>query len=425
VRYASYEHFLEELAPRAVLPAGFSVSTVPVTFIPSERAAQKPYAMNLSLILAHEPTAAFAGVFTSNAFPGAPVLVGRRRLGEPRIRGIVVNNKVSNVCTEHGEAASESVLAAVAACAGGTAREYFPASTGIIGWRLPVAEMVAAAPALARGLSEGGVLEVAKAIMTTDSFPKVRAAPVGRGRIVGIAKGAGMIEPNMATMLSFILCDCRIEREELRKVLARCVETTFNRISVDGDQSTSDTVLLLCSGARGEADPGELEGALLEVCRGLSEDLVRNGEGVGHVIRVTVTGAPNAEVAHGAAKAVANSPLVKTAIFGNDPNVGRLVGALGDYLGSSRSTVDPSRVRVSLGGELLFSGGAFRLGSELEMKLAAMLEAASMPAGGKRFPPHEERVEILVELGSGTASCAVTGADLSYEYVRQNADYRT
>jgi glutamate N-acetyltransferase / amino-acid N-acetyltransferase len=425
MRFASREEYLAALAARAVLPAGFSVATVPISFMPREREAARPYTMNLALIAADEPTASFAGVFTRNAFPGAPVLVARRRLEEPQVRGILANNRISNVCTPEGEADIDRILAAVATRAGGVAREYFAASTGIIGWRLPVEEMLEAVPTLGGSLARGSMLDVATAIMTTDSFPKVRAAPVGSGRIVGVAKGAGMIEPNMGTMLAFVLCDCRVDRSELRAMLARCVEASFNRISVDGDQSTSDMVLLLCSGARGEADPGELEAGLLSVCRGLAEDVVRNGEGVGHVMRVAVRGAPDGRIALGAAKAIANSPLVKTAVFGNDPNVGRLVGALGDYLGGAECLVDPSRVRVALGGKPIFSEGAFRLGPELERSLSAYLRSASMPTKDKGFPPHEECVEVLVELGSGDAAAEAIGADLSYDYVRENADYRS
>jgi glutamate N-acetyltransferase/amino-acid N-acetyltransferase len=153
--------------------------------------------------------------------------------------------------------------------------------------------------------------------------------------------------------------------------------------------------------------------------------VVRNGEGVGHVVRVTVTGAGDEAAARGAAKAIANSPLVKSAIFGNDPNVGRLVMALGDFIGNSGVRVDPSRVRLGIGGELVFVDGAFRLGPELERKLADMLAARGLPTSGKRYPAHEECVDILVELRAGEAKSEVLGGDLSYDYVKENADYRT
>jgi glutamate N-acetyltransferase / amino-acid N-acetyltransferase len=425
VNYASQELYLEALASRAVLPAGFSAATAALQFVPRERASAKPYTMNMTLIQADEPTSSFAGVFTRNAFPGAPVVVARKRLAEDRIRGIVVNNKIANVCAEDGEAAIDALLSAVAARAGGTPREYFSASTGIIGWRLPIEEMVAAVPRLVGAKRGDSALDAARSIMTTDAFPKVRAARVGDGRVVGIAKGAGMIEPNMATMLCFILCDCAVDRAVLREMLPRCAESSFNRISVDGDQSTSDMLIVLCSGKRRAVAPGDMESALLEVCRGLAEDVVRNGEGVGHVVRVTVTGAPDEAVARGAAKAIANSPLVKTAVFGNDPNVGRLVMALGDFLGNGGTRLDPSRVRLSMGGELVFVDGAFRLGPEVERKLAELLAARSIPTSGSRYPPHEECVDILVELGAGEARGEALGADLSYDYVKENADYRT
>ncbi len=275
--------------------------------------------MNLSLILLDRETEDFGAVFTRNLFPGAPVLIGRQRLMRRTIRGVLANNRISNVCTPNGTGDAQHLLDRLARLTGGSAEDYLCASTGIIGWALPVREMEASLPGLVSGASAASILPVARAIMTTDAFPKVRSVSVGAGRIVGIAKGAGMIEPNMATLLCFICTDIAVPRERLREDLAWCVQRTLNRLSIDGDQSTSDTAIVLSSGAAGPADRDSFRSALHEVLAGLAFDIVRNAEGIGHAMRVRVERAQDEAVALGVARAVANSPLVKTAVFGNDP----------------------------------------------------------------------------------------------------------
>ena len=403
-------------------------------FVPME--VPKPARMALTLLALDRPTAAFGAKFTRNAFPGAPVVVGRRRLEAPALGAIVVNNKVSNVCAPGGVEAAERVCAEAARLLGLSPGEVLPSSTGVIGWRIPVEAMVAALPAGVGALRGGSVLPAAEGIMTTDLYPKVRRAAVGQGSLVGIAKGAGMIEPNLATMLVYLLTDLDVPRAALRAALDEAVEPSFNAISVDSDTSTSDTVVLVSSARRPAPPQGEFAAALARLCADLAEDVVRNGEGVHHVMRVAVSGARSFEEARALGKAVVNSPLLKAAVNGNDPNVGRLLCAAGKHAGALGLPLDPARVTMKVGGEIVLDGGAMRLDPEKEQRLvrhmrSAELYASAPAADGMTFrppidyPPHERRVEIAVDLGMGGAECDVLGADLTHEYVTENADYRS
>jgi glutamate N-acetyltransferase/amino-acid N-acetyltransferase len=432
--FASEAEHRAWLAAEARLPAGFRVGTSSLEFRPEE--ADKPGRMSLALIALERPTAAFAGLFTRNAFPGAPVIVGRRRLAEPEVGALVVNNKVANVCAPGGVEAAERVAAAAGTLLGMPGRMVIPSSTGVIGWRLPVVEMVAALPAAAARLQGSSALPAAEAIMTTDLYPKVRRAEVAGGTVVGIAKGAGMVEPNLATMLVFLLTDLDVGREELRAALEEAAEGSFQNISVDGDTSTSDTVLALSSRRVLCHDRAGFRRALARVCRTLAEDVVRNGEGVHHVVRVRVSGAPSRAAARALGKAVVNSPLFQCAVCGNDPNVGRLVAALGKEAGASGLPLDPARVRLRMGGLPIFGDGLFALDRSVEQRLVAHLVSAEMyasvpPPDGLTFrpplrhPPHQRCVEVEVELGLGGEGCEVLGADRSHEYISENADYRS
>jgi glutamate N-acetyltransferase/amino-acid N-acetyltransferase len=264
----------------------------------------------------------------------------------------------------------------------------------------------------------------------------VRRAAVGEGSIVGIAKGAGMIEPDLATMLVYVLTDLSVPRNELRAALEEAVEGSFQAITVDSDTSTSDTVALVSSMRRPTPDPRAFREALCRVTRDLAEDVVRNGEGVHHVIHVVVRGAPSVRVAREIGKSVVNSPLVQCAVNGNDPNVGRLLAAIGKQAGRTGLALDPATVRLGMGGEVLFESGAMRLDPEKERRIHQQLKAAELyasvpPADGLTFrpsvdyPPHERSVEIEVDLGIGAAAAEVLGADRSHEYVTENADYRS
>ena len=421
------------LISQAQLPLGFRVGTSRFEFMPRE--APKPAKMTLTLIALDQPTPDFAAMFTRNALPGAPIIVGRQRLNEATLGAVIVNNKVSNVCAPGGVEASEKICARLANLLKLKPGQILPSSTGVIGWGLPVEAIMEALPQTSATLTSESILPAAEGIVTTDLYPKIRRANVSSGSIVGIAKGAGMIEPNMATMLVYVLTDLKISRAALRAALHRAVETSFNTISVDSDTSTSDTVALISSGRVPCPDLAAFEAALTQVCRDLAEDVVRNGEGVRHVIRVAVSAAATTEFARAIGKAIVNAPLFKCAVAGNDPNVGRLVQAIGKYIGAYAPETDLARLRLRLGGIEIFSGGVFQLNPEKETGLVAHLRGAELYASAPPkdgvfsaaidYPPHERCVEIEVEIGNGKAGAIVIGGDLTHEYVSENADYRS
>ena len=427
-KITSDSEYREELKARGRLPEGFRTGLSRLFFIPDELDTDTEMPMNLSLILLEQPARSFAGVFTRNRFPGAPVLLCRKRLESETFRGIVINNKVANVCVPTGLDDAGRIAAAAAKEIGCREDEIMVSSTGVIGWRLPVDAMLGQLPeaaALAAADAERNGLGLAERIMTTDSFPKLRSRSVCGGTITAVAKGAGMIEPNMATMLCFIMTDIDIPRDRLRDMLPRAVSASFNRITVDSDQSTSDMVIAASSGKIPCGDYESFEKALVEICVELSGDIVRNGEGTGHVIEVRVSGAETEDQAAGIGKALANSPLVKTAIAGNDPNVGRFVSSIGDYCGNNGIELDPSAVEIRLGGETIFSGGSLVLDSEKEKRLSVYLKDRSMNPLHKGYPEHEKSVEIDIIIETGDARATILGSDLTYEYVRENADYRS
>jgi glutamate N-acetyltransferase / amino-acid N-acetyltransferase len=433
LRFATRDEHRAWIATQAPLPDGFRAGASRFEFTPRE--LPRRVGMNLVLLALDHPTDAFAARFTRNAFPGAPVILGRRRLEAPALGALVVNNKISNVCAPGGLEAAERLCAGAARLLGMAPEEVLPFSTGVIGWQLPVDEMLAALPAAAGALQPASALPAAEGILTTDLYPKVRRAAVGQGSVVGFAKGAGMIEPNLATMLVFLLTDLDVPRSALRSALEAAVEESFNRISVDTDTSTSDSVVLLSSRRRPAPPASAFQAALSRVCADLAEDVVRNGEGVHHVIRVAVTGAPDERVARLVGKAVVNSPLLKAAVNGNDPNVGRLLCAVGKVAGAERIALDPARAVMRVGGETVLEGGAMQLEPEKEQRLIAHLRSAELYASAPPvngvfrppidFPPHERCVAIEIDLGMGPAAAVVLGADLSHEYVSENADYRS
>jgi glutamate N-acetyltransferase / amino-acid N-acetyltransferase len=433
LRFTSRQQHRDWLQTQAALPRGFRVATSNFAFTPQE--APRPARMTITLIALDRPTPDFAAVFTRNAIAGAPVLIGRQRLQQATLAAVLVNNKISNVGAPDGVATAERLCAAAGAALGLAGQQVLPASTGVIGWRLPVDELLAHIPATAGALAAGSVIPAAEGIMTTDLYPKVRRQVVGDGSIVGIAKGAGMVEPDMATMLVYLLTDLQVPRDDLRRLLASAVDRSFNRISIDSDTSTSDTVALLSSGAVPCPDQARFAAALDTVCADLAEDVVRNGEGVHHVIRVQVSGAPSEPVARAVGKGVVNSPLVKTALCGNDPNVGRIAAALGKQIARHAPGLDLSRLRLRLAGHELYHDGAFDLGPASEAALIAHLRDVELytsvppPDGVFKppvdYPPHERAVQMEIDLGAGTATSTVLGADLSHEYISENADYRS
>jgi glutamate N-acetyltransferase/amino-acid N-acetyltransferase len=349
------------------------------------------------------------------------------------LQAVVINNKVSNVCSGgDGEADSELVCAAVAKALNlPSASAVLPSSTGVIGWRLPATELAKdVVPVAVANLQAGSVLNAAKAIMTTDRWPKVRSKTLSNGaRIVGIAKGAGMIEPNMATMLSYIMTDATIPKADLQRMLKDAADKTYNAMSVDGDESTSDTVVIIASNQISDKTSlDEFEQALLQVCTGLASDIVRNGEGTSHVMRVQIDNFPGTvKEARFLGRHIVNSPLFKCAVAGNDPNIGRLAAAIGSYMGKFCPDADVSTSKFTLGGRVIFNNGKFVLeGDAVEKELSEHMQTAEY-GQTTDFPPHQKFVEIGVDFGSagGDSSTTVLGSDLTGEYVVINADYRS
>jgi glutamate N-acetyltransferase/amino-acid N-acetyltransferase len=438
-----YAEYLRSLGP---LPEGFRGGTTSLTFMPVERPSEEPYRMDLSAILLDEPSESFAGVFTKNAVPGAPVLIARERIESPGMQGVLINNRISNVAAADGMATARRLADNAGKLLGIDGGGLFPSSTGIIGWRLPETEMIAAMPALARSVKadprrSGLPYDLARAIMTTDSFPKLRVRRIGKGRILGIAKGAGMIEPNMATMLAFILTDLDVPRNALREILLSSLEESFNSISVDGDQSTSDMVLAFSS-RRFPVELSDFAREFTGLCRDLSRDIVRNGEGTGHVLEITVRGNHDAEFLRMLGRAVGNSPLVKTAVYGNDPNVGRILSALGDAAGNAGRNLDTGQLEIRIGDQTVFHRGVFDLSREKEALLAGYLAENSQNPRITGYPQNEAMVRIDIDLGkagsrpgktnekkndktSDMKTVRIYASDLGHEYVRENADYRT
>lgn len=421
--FKSSEEYLNELRARALCPKGFRFAASALEFFPLERPVAKALPMKISLILADEPTESFAALLTRNAFPGAPILLARERLKQKTIQGILINNKISNVGAPGGLDAARDLTARASTLMGIDAGQLLASSTGIIGWSLPVDAMAQAIPGLVERLGMDGPVEMAQAIMTTDRYPKLRTRKLGTGSIMGIAKGAGMIEPNLATMLVFLVTDIDLDRTQLERALRRAVSTSFNTISIDSDQSTSDMCVIMSSRKAQSVPEDEFVQALSGLCEELASDIVRNGEGTRHVIKVRVSGF--GEHCSAVGKAVINSPLVKTAMYGNDPNVGRLVASIGDYLGNEGLALEMDALEIRLFGIPVFQSGAFRLDQEKEQIIAArLIEASQDPAKGA-FPEHDRVVDIDIKHGTHPGSATVMGSDLGYEYIRENADYRS
>lgn len=364
-------------------------------------------------------------------FPGAPVKVGRSRLaGGTPLHALVINNKVSNACSGgDGVADAELVCEAVAKALDlpGGAKTVLPSSTGVIGWRLPAKELAQdVVPKAVAALQSKSGLNAASAIMTTDRYPKLRSKTLPSGaRIVGIAKGAGMIEPNMATMLSYIMTDATIPKASLQAMLTVAVDRSFNSISIDGDESTSDTCVIIASNQY-SCDLDEFEEALREVCLGLSADVVRNGEGTAHVMRVQIDNFPGSDFeARRLGRHIVNAPLFKCAVSGNDPNTGRLASAIGSFMGKFKNEESVDKMSITLGGRTIFSNGKFVLeGDAVEKELSSHMESAQLGEVDE-WPKHQKFVEIGVDFANGSGTATVLGSDLTAEYVSVNADYRS
>ncbi len=361
---------------------------------------KKGGALDLALIYSETPAAA-AAVFTQNAFIAAPLIVCQRNLRASgnRVRALLVNSGNANAATgESGIAGATACVEKVANELGCSPQEVLVASTGVIGRPLPVANICGSVPNLVSGLLPTNIDDLAHAIMTTDTAPKIASTEVDGARITGVAKGAGMIHPDMATMLSFVMTDAVISKDSLQASLNHSVQRTFNSISVDGDTSTNDMVIVLANGSSGvRVDGNDFRKKLTEVCEQLAKAIVRDGEGATKLVELTVEGAPSEEAARTIGRSIARSPLFKTAVHGADPNWGRIVAAIGN----SGVRLDSDRVDIFIGGVPISS---------------ETLETAREKLFASEIP-------IRVVLHSGSGSARVWTCDLSAEYVRINADY--
>ena len=405
------------MTPPAITPAPGGI-TAPAGYRAAGVACglKRPPGLDVALVVSDDVASA-AGIFTTNRAVAAPVVVSREQLARSGgyARAIAVNSKCANACTgTAGMAAARAMAAAAAEAVGCDPEHVLIASTGVIGMRLDSGKVAAGIDEAARRLNRDAHLVAAQAIMTTDVSPKEAAVhvrtPGGRFTIGGMVKGAGMIEPHLATMLGFLTTDAAVGPATLDRALREAARDTFNAITVDGEPSTNDTVFLLANGASAvaidEATYPALAGGLYALCAGLAREIVRGGEGATKLATVRIAGAASDDEARRAARLIANSPLVKTALNGGDPNWGRLVAVAG----RAGVAFDPDRTVVRIGGVTLYDGAT--VFAEREREAADHLRGPE--------------VEVTVDLGAGGAGAATMWTcDFSAEYVRINADYRT
>lgn len=391
------------------VPRGYRFAAVEAGFKYANRS-------DLSLVVSDCPAAA-AGVFTTNRFQAAPVVVSRKTLADsPTARAIMVNAGQANACT--GEEGIRRCLATremIASPLGIDPNEVLVASTGVIGDHLPMDLFEQGTHALADNLGQSFALDMAKAIMTTDTFPKLVTTKIalenGEIRLLGFCKGAGMICPNMATMLGFVICDAQVDPLWWQKTLQKAVDTSFNAITVDGDTSTNDCILALANGCSGvkvvsQSDQRLLAAGLTDLCRDLAFRIVQDAEGGTKVLRIQVDGAKSRQQAETVARVVGHSPLVKTALYGQDPNWGRIVAAVG----RSGAEFDPGDVCVAIGQTMIFDKGQ-PVEGDWDSILAPVLK--------------RDEVILRISLGTGRGRYELLASDLTEEYIRINADYRT
>ncbi len=401
---------LDQMNPLDFKVQGFLFSGIPAGI-------KKDGRRDLALIYSETP-AQVAGLFTMNAVKAAPVELDMERLKSGLCQAIVVNSGNANACTgRQGLRDAEKISSFVAKELGINERLVFPSSTGVIGNPLPMKRIKQSIPELIRDLSPEGWMSAVEAIMTTDTFPKVEVETCRikgeQVKLCGMVKGAGMIRPNVATMLSFLVTDACIKAPLLQRMLEKAAEASYNRITIDGETSTNDTVLLLANGKadhpclrRMDRDGEAFQSMLLEVCRSLAESVVKDGEGATKLVEILIRGARSTEEAKQAAYTVAHSPLVKTAFFGEDANWGRILCALGH----SGVRIDPNRMDIFFDKAPIVRHG-MGVGPVLEERAGQILKNKSF--------------KVTVDLHQGKSEFSVLTSDLSIDYVKINASYRS
>ncbi len=386
----------------------------------TEAHVRKPNRKDM-LIIQIEEGSRVAGVFTQNRFCAAPVLVCREHLkSKADIRALVINTGCANAGTgEPGLVDAQATCIAVAQALNCQPEQVLPFSTGVIMERLPMNRILAGIPDCVARLAPNHWFEAAHAIMTTDTVPKAISRSIMLGdtavTVTGISKGAGMIQPNMATMLGFIATDAAVAQDVLQDILHYAVERSFNVITIDGDTSTNDSCILIATGkagnpsinGEGTAEFAQLRDAITEVALWLAQAIVRDGEGATKFMAITVEGGKTREECVKVAKSVAHSPLVKTAFFASDPNLGRILAAVGN---AGIADLDPTRIGLQLGGVRVVEQGG-RSSAYREDEAAAVMK--------------KDEIEVNIDLGRGDAHATVWTCDFSYDYVKINADYRS
>jgi len=368
----------------------------------------KDTTQDLTLVVA-EGACVAAGVFTQSRFAGPSVIVSRENIADNSARAVVVISKNANVATgSEGMSNAREIVETVAAKIGCGVNDVLIASTGVIGRQYPMTNVRRGLAAMPDKFENTSVEDVARGIMTTDTRHKTAEANIAgsSARVVGVAKGVGMIEPNMATLITMMFTDADLDKVSLDQIFRRVIDKTFNCVSVDTDTSTSDTAIILASGKAGSVDLGSFEAALYEVALSLTKQVARDGEGAEKLIEVCVDGARDARQAKLVAKSIVNSPLVKTAVHGADPNWGRVAMAVGKC--SDERDIDESRVVIRFGTQEVYP---------------TFIDASGLDALSEYM--RSDTVRIHVTLKTGNADCTVWGCDLTDGYVRINADYTT
>ena len=359
-------------------------------------------------LIVSEVEANVAAVFTQSTFCGAPVTLGKELIKAGKAQAFFVTSGISNVATgQEGLDNARKEMAAVGAELGVEPNLVLPNSTGVIGVQLPMGKILPAIVGSKDELGPDNWEATAEAIMTTDTHTKLVRCKVGDAVLIGMAKGAGMIEPNMATMLSFWVTDAAIQDSDLQPLLKRVVDKSFNCLSIDTDTSTSDTLAIMANGLAGKVDLAEFEAAFLEAAVTLSKQIVADGEGATKLIEVVVSGAVDDDQAKAMAKSVVNSPLVKTAVYGADANWGRVAMALGKTFDER---LEPEKLKISFGEHTVYDNGA-------------PTNISDDPV--ENYLKEAKEVAISVNLGIGNSTATVWGCDLTEGYIKINALYRT
>lgn len=359
-----------------------------------------------------------SGAFTKNLVKAAPVIIGVDLVKKGVIRAIVANSGNANACTgDAGLNDASIIMKCIASELGVGQQEVIPLSTGVIGVRLPAEKIMKKIAPLVEGLSPDAT-RFAQAIMTTDTYPKMCSAKAGRAKVLGIAKGSGMIAPDMATTLGIVLTDAKINKQPLDIITKNAIVSSFNAISVDGDTSTNDTLLVLTSNMI-DADIADVKDAITSVIRELAMMVVRDGEGATKVTSITVKGAETDNEAKNVAMCIANSLLVKTALFGADPNWGRIMAAIG----RSGALIDPNEISIKIGGLPVADGGV--QAKDFDEESIREILSVRHRRNGPSIKGELKEVPIEVILGDGPGMFAAWTTDLTYKYVEINSSYRT